>query len=134
MRVIDSFILRSSAPNGARACHRSRSLEVAVPGTVLEAQLELDDGGFLLLLTEDRPYEETLHIVLLDRDGHELERLALERPYTPGLFSGMEIVAPTILGFRFFSGLVHELEILARPRGLRRRRLRLRARPTSTRA
>jgi hypothetical protein len=136
VRTIDDFVLRSSAPNGLCVCHRSRPLEVPVPGSVLEAQLELDDdAGFLLLLTDDRPYEETLHVVLLDHDGHEIERLELGRPYTPGLFSGMEIVAPTVLGFRFFSGLVHELEILPRPRGfLRRRRLRLRARPTSTRA
>ena len=136
MRTIDSFVLRSCAPNGAHACHRSLPLEVPVPGTVLEAQFELDDAqGWLLLLTADRPYEETLYAVLLDRDGREIERLELGEPYTPGVLSDVEIVAPTVLRFRFFSGLVHELEIHPRPRGLlRRRRLRLRARPTSTRA
>lgn len=132
VRTIDDFVLRSSAPNEAHACHRTRPLEVPVPGAMLEAQFELDEGGFLLLLTADRPYEETLYAVLLDRDGHEIEHLELGEPYTPGLLTGVEIVAPTVLRFRFFSGLVHELEIHPRPRGLlRRRRLRLRARPSS---
>lgn len=104
-----------------------------MPGTVLEAQLELDDGGWVLLLTADRPFEETLYVVLLDGHGRELEQIRIEAPYVPGVLTAVEIVAPTVLRFRFFSGWVHELEIHPRPRGLlRRRRLRLRARPAPT--
>lgn len=131
MRTIDDFTLWSGAPGPARARHRTRRIDVEVPGTVLEAQLELDDdGGFVLLLTADRPYEETLYVVLLDQHGAMLETLTLERPYTPGVLEGVEIVAASVLRFRFFAGLVHELEIHARPRGLlRRRRLELRSAP-----
>lgn len=129
MRTIDDFVLWSGAPGRTHARHRSRPIDVEVPGTVLEAQLELDDErGFVLLLTADRPYEESLYVVLLDQHGTMLETLTLERPYAPGVLEGVEIVAPSVLRFRFFAGLVHELEIHARPRGLlRRRRLELRA-------
>ena len=131
MRAIDSFVLEPHAPGGARARHRSRPIEVLVPGSVLEAQLELgDERGFLLLLTAGRPYEETLYVVLLDRQGQKLEQLEVEEPYAPGVLTGVEIVAPAVLRFRFFAGQVHELEIHARRRGLlRRRRLELRAWP-----
>jgi hypothetical protein len=134
VRTIDELVLWSGAPGRARARHRSRGFEVEVPGTVLEAQLELDDDrGFVLLLTDDRPYEETLYVVLLDRQGTMLEQLTLEQPYAPGVLEGVEIVAPAVLRFRFFAGTIHELRIHARPRGLlRRRRLELRASPAST--
>ena len=130
MRAIDGFVLEPGSAGNARARHRSRPLEAEVPGTVLEAQLELDDDrGFLLLLTDDRPYEETLYVVLLDRPGVVLETLRVEEPYTPGVLQGVEIAAPAVLRFRFFAGRVHELEIHPRPRGLlRRRRLELRSR------
>lgn len=131
MRAIDSFVLEPVPSGGARVRHRAGSIDVAVPGSVLEAQFELEgERGFVLLLTDDRPYEETLYVVLLDRQGQKLETLALEEPYAPGMLSAVEIAAPSVLRFRFFAGRIHELEIHARPRGLlRRRRLELRTRP-----
>lgn len=130
MRTIDSFVPQPGTPAGLRVRHRSRPLELALPGSVLEAQLELDDGGYLLLTTAGRPYEETLTIVLLDPAGREIERLALEQPYTPGVLSHVEIMGAAVLRFRFFPGSIHELRVHVRPRGLlRRRRLQLRTWP-----
>ena len=131
MRTIDSFVSEPAPSAGLRVRHRSRPLDFALPGSVLEAQLELDDGGYLLLTTAGRPYEETLTIVLLDPAGREIERLAVEQPYAPGVLSHVEIMGAAVLRFRFFPGSIHELRIHVRPRGLlRRRRLQLRTWPT----
>lgn len=131
MRVIDEFVPCSGPPGALKVRHRARALEVALPGATLEAQLALpEDQGYLLLTTADRPYEETLYVVLLGPHGREIERLELEAPYAPGLLSGVEIVGPAVLRFAFHPGSIHELEIHVRPRGLlRRRRLELRTRP-----
>jgi hypothetical protein len=130
VRTIDSFVPQPGTPAGLRVRHRDRALELVLPGSVLETQLELHDGGYLLLTTAGRPYEETLTIVLLDPAGRELERLALEQPYTPGVLSHVEILGDSILRFRFFPGSIHELRIHVGPRGLfRRRRLQLQTSP-----
>lgn len=131
VRRIDSFVPQPGTPAGLRVRHRHRALELALPGSVLEAQLELDDGGYLLLTTAGRPYEETLTLVLLDPTGREIERLLLEQPYAPGVLSHVEIMGASVLRFRFFPGSIHELRIHVRPRGwFRRRRLQLQTWPT----
>lgn len=130
MRAIETFIPQRGPSGGLRAVHRAGRLEVALPGAVLEAQLELDDGGYLMLTTAGRPYEETLYIVLLDPAGREVERRVLERPYAPGVLDHVEIAGAGVLRFRFFPGSIHELRVHVRPRGwLFRRRLQLRTMP-----
>ena len=51
-------LLRDGAGTGLR-----------LDGALLEAQFERADGSALLLLTEDSPYDELLHVYLLDREG-----------------------------------------------------------------
>lgn len=125
---MDSFeVVDGTGPRGlTRVRHRGRDLEVEVPGAVLEAQLELDQPErYLLLLTEDRPYEEVLHAVLLDADGRQLQHAQLGEPYAPGLLAELVVQDPHTLRFRFHPGRVHHLEIHDRPRGLRSRWMRL---------
>lgn len=46
-----------------------------VDGVLLETQFERDDGSVLLLLTEDSPYDELLHVYLLDGGGALVDAL-----------------------------------------------------------
>ncbi|MCA9712696.1 MAG: hypothetical protein KDK70_43105 [Myxococcales bacterium] len=117
-------------PSGMRLRRGARELE-PVPGVVLEGQFALDDDrGHLLLLTDDSPYEEVLHVVLLDHAQRIVEQLDLGEPYVPGLLRDVQVVGADTLRFRFFEGKIHQLEVHRQPRGLlRRRRLQLTTRP-----
>ncbi len=46
-----------------------KTISVEVDGTLIEAQFELNDGRYLIWLTEDCPFDEMLHVYLIDRDG-----------------------------------------------------------------
>lgn len=104
--------------------HRTHLL---VSGTVLEAAYQLEDLGLdLLFVTEDCPYEETLHIYLLDAAHTVIEETRLGAPYAPGILKDLLIVSDNELAFHFQGN--HRLIIHAQPRGfLRHRRLELRA-------
>jgi hypothetical protein len=103
---------------------------VTVDGLLLEAELELDDGGALLWLTDDSPYEEGLHVYLLDSGGELEDALEAGAHFTPGVLkilrSGEDWVE-----FRFFPGdSIHRLELMRRatfrlrlPAGWRYKRL-----------
>lgn len=71
MRLTDRFSLTPSDVAGRAVLGRrdGRGDAVTVDGTVLEAQHALPDGGTLVWLTDDSPYEEGLHVYLLDADG-----------------------------------------------------------------
>lgn len=132
VKVIDSFeVVDVTAPDGpVRVRHRGCGVEVEVPGVVLEAQLELDQPArYLLLLTEDRPYEEVLHAVLLDARGRQLQHAQLGEPYAAGVLGELAVQDPHTLRFRFHPGRLHHLEIHDRPRGLRSRWMRLSSAP-----
>lgn len=59
----------------ARLLRDGVAIECRVDGVLLEAQFELDDGSALLLLTEDSPYDELLHVYLLDGRGAPVDAL-----------------------------------------------------------
>lgn len=106
---------------------------VEVDGIVLEAQLELPSGEFVLWSTEDCPYEETLHITLLSSTGEVLETAEMGQAMQPGLFGNLEALGDSAAEFDFFPRQRHRLEVLHLHRGLlsgvlRRRRLKLASR------
>ena len=59
----------------ARLMRDGAATEWRVDGVLLEAQFERDDGSVLLLLTEDSPYDELLHVYLLDGGGALVDAL-----------------------------------------------------------
>ncbi|MEX1365485.1 MAG: hypothetical protein AB1Z98_20325 [Nannocystaceae bacterium] len=128
VHFIEQFeVVGARGLDSIRLRHRDRGFETTVPGLVLEAQLERpgSPARFVLLLTDDSPFEETLHMVLLGEDGRVLEHQQLDQPYTSGLLQDLHIEAPDMLRFRFFGDYTHHLQIHSRPRGLRRRWLQL---------
>lgn len=59
----------------ARLLRDGVATEWRVDGVLLEAQFEQEDDSALLLLTEDSPYDELLHVYLLDGRGALVDAL-----------------------------------------------------------
>ena len=93
-----------------------RPTAVRVDGVSLEHQVELP-AGHLLFLTEDSPYEEGLHIYLLDRDMRVIDGLELGAPYAPGILSDVMLEGDDAVSFSFFGDDRWRLEVKAKPLG-----------------
>ncbi|MDV2080966.1 hypothetical protein [Marinobacter xestospongiae] len=64
-----------------------------IAGLVLEKSFRLADGRFLLVTTDDCPFEEGIHITLLRSDGQIDESLARVVPYQPAVVTGISSLA-----------------------------------------
>jgi hypothetical protein len=87
-----SQIVRGGEPTGA-----------SVPGAVLEAVVACGDR-YLLFTTDDIPYEDSLHIVLVDASLRTLDAATLGSPYSTGRFAELELAPPDRVHFRFMGG------------------------------
>lgn len=120
MKLLDRAALdaRPSTETGcARIVLGGQSIEVE--GLVIEAAIALEPGdaaaGYLLFLTHDRPFEETLSITMLSPTLDVLDTARIERAYTPGLFSDLRIIGAATLQFRFIGETPWRLQVLDRP-------------------
>ncbi len=86
----------------------------AVPGAVLEAAYRAGDR-LLLFLTDDVPYEEGLHILLLAPDLTRLDRLFMGGSGTTGVFRDARALSDSELRFSFFGRGPWRLTILPEP-------------------
>lgn len=84
-----SEIVRDGRPTGRQ-----------VPGAVLEVAAVWRDR-LLLLNTDDIPYEDVLHILLLDRALNLLDQARLGGIYSTGRFVPLPSTEPDQLRFRF---------------------------------
>jgi hypothetical protein len=129
-----SFSLRSSShsedePARAELLADGRSTGVVVPGVTLEAHYETPEWH-LLFTTENIPFEEALHITLLDRQFARLDQVELSHPFTPGTVTGLQTNdRADRVRFSFFGGDLWEVTVLQPPR-----RLALREAPTGVKA
>ena len=121
-----SFSLRSSShsqdePPRAELIADGRSTGVVVPGVTLEAHYETPEWH-LLFTTENIPFEEALHITLLDRQFARLDQVELSHPFTPGTVTGLQTNdGADRVRFSFFGGDLWEVTVLRLPRRLARR-------------
>ncbi|MBK9234646.1 MAG: hypothetical protein IPO19_00755 [Rhodoferax sp.] len=99
--IPQSELLRDGVPVGQR-----------LPGAVLEAAVQWRDH-YLLFVTDDVPYEEALHIVLLDEQWRTVDCATMGGPYTTGSFSALSLLAPSTVRFRFIGDTDWELELLS---------------------
>ena len=60
-----------------------------LPGIILEKAFRLDKGRFLVITTEDCPFEEGFHISLIDHDGSLLETAHRVIPYASGIITAL---------------------------------------------
>lgn len=88
--------------------------EAAIPllidGILLQAQYRVG-SRYLILLTEDCPYEEALHVYLLNHAHQVLDALELGLPYTPGIVKNLAPQGDT-LTFSFFGEDHWRLDVL----------------------
>jgi hypothetical protein len=98
-----SEILLRGAPTGKQ-----------VNGAVLEAAIAWRDC-FLLLLTNDIPYEEMLNIHLLDDTFTLLDTAILGAAYSTGSFRELVLIEPDQVGFQFIGGTPWRIELLNDP-------------------
>src|SRR5690606_13483269 len=75
-----------------------------------EAQLELQNGWALILTTENSPYDEALHVTLLDKNLEVLDQVELYQDMTP-IVSGIEIIDNERLKFMFNRADPYVLEV-----------------------
>jgi hypothetical protein len=89
-----------------RSMIRIGPLQGMVHGVVLEAAIEIDrvDASrmYLLFLSNDVPYEDSLAINLLDADLTTIDRAGLGGMYATGWFRDMELHDPATVTFSFF--------------------------------
>lgn len=88
-----------------------KALDIKTEGSVLEAQLELEDGSVLIWLTEDSPYDEGLHVYLLDKHDTLLDTLEASADFTPGILK-ITKTEENWVEFKFFSSdCIYQLEV-----------------------
>ncbi|MBI1353593.1 MAG: hypothetical protein GC160_04550 [Acidobacteria bacterium] len=122
LTAVQSFALRPidrPGSDGAAASELLRdgaAVGTVVEGAVLEAQYETDCGEILLFATDDSPYEEQLHIYLLDSDSQVQESLHIGQAYTPGILKDLRADPGDSVTFRFFSDGSFRLRLLDEPK------------------
>ena len=94
LRPLNELSLRPIAPTGeddepTSILLRAGAPLATVPGLVLEGQFGDDEGRTLIVTTEDVPFEEAAHVVLLDRSHATLDHYTIGAPYAAGIVSGM---------------------------------------------
>ena len=87
---------------------------IKLPGIVLEASFELDDGNFLLFTTDDVVFEDSLHIIHLDPHIGIIDQITLTMPYATGIFK-IESMQRQYITFEFFSQKLWLLTIATHP-------------------
>jgi len=93
----------------------STGSEIAVPGLLLEAAYETSDRNRILWLTDDCPFEEGLHILLLDPGGQVLDAIESKTFYTAGLLNIRSAVRDQI-DFTFIERIRYRLSVGSRPK------------------
>lgn len=89
-------------------------LRVAVDGVSLEAQFQCS-SGYLVITSDDIPYEEGLHFYLLGGGGEVLDELSLGQINHSGILRNVVPHADDRLEFSFFGSERWHLTVLDKP-------------------
>jgi hypothetical protein len=103
VRAIDEFSVAPAAGAVPQSdlLWRGEPTGLRVDGISLERQWDVG-GGYLLFLTEDSPYEEGLHIYLLDQARRVADALEIASPYASGILRDVEVEGDAAISFVFF--------------------------------
>ncbi|MCA1175804.1 MULTISPECIES: hypothetical protein [unclassified Pantoea] len=88
---------------------------IVIPGSVLEAAVEINAGRFVLFVTDGISYEESLSIVLYQRGEGVQEIIHIENAYSSGFFEQFAIHQDHI-EFKFLGGARWSLEVADAPK------------------
>ena len=118
MKLIDRFSVRNVEEIHARTAvsellDEQLPTKVLIRGRQLEYQAATDDC-FILLLTNNVPFEETLTIELLGPHFERWDQVELGAPYQPGVLRDISIVGERTIRFTMFDN--DRWELTAQPR------------------
>jgi hypothetical protein len=92
-----------------------RRVGTLLAGLAVAGQFQLDDHRTLLVLDDDSPHDEGLHLYLLGPRGEVEDELEAAAPFCPGIFRVLA-AGSTWVELEFFSNdLAYRLEIAPRP-------------------
>ena len=117
--ALDTTEQTSEGPR-SRLIFGGRPLGIAVAGAVLEAQFAMS-GEFLLFVTDDCPYEEVLHLYLIDAGMAVADQVDIGGPYAPGIVRDLEPAGPASLEFSFIGTERWRVTVRDTARGLIRK-------------
>jgi len=92
-----------------------KSTDIIVPGQVLEAAVQVNEQRFLLFLTDDIIFEESLTIALIDVHDGLKEIVRLGNEYSTGSFADLQVTDDSV-DFRFFGDYIWTLKVSDSPR------------------
>ena len=97
--------------NYSTLAYDGKMLDLEVKGVILEAQFELEGGYMLIWLTEDSPYDEGLHVYLIDENNNTSDALETSAIFTSGILRIIK-TGKDWVKFKFFSNdSIYMLEI-----------------------
>lgn len=123
MKKTVEFELSIDRDGCGKITKNGEKLENNIPGTVLEAQFITADNKFLILTSEDCPYEEALHIILMDRSGSILDKVEVSQEATPGIVKDVEVLNERRLKFKFIGNGIFTVDVLEVPESMPLERL-----------
>jgi len=100
-----------SASSSCELMIYGKSTGQRLDGYYLDAALECN-VGYLIFLTHDCPFEETLSIYLVDHVGILQDSAHICALYTIGIFSNLKIQQPDKVFFEFFAEGIFTVQIL----------------------
>lgn len=92
-----------------------KSTGIIVPGQVLEAAIQVNEQRYLLFLTDDVIFEESLTIALIDLQEGVKEIIRLGNEYSTGSFENLSVTADAI-NFRFIGDSLWTIKTSDSPR------------------
>jgi hypothetical protein len=88
---------------------------ITVPGLVLEAAVQINEQRYILFLTDDVVFEESLTVALIDINDGVKEILRLGNEYSTGSFEELSVTADSI-NFRFIGDYLWTIKTTHSPR------------------
>lgn len=132
----DAVTLRPLPPSGeagstSELAVQGRRAPQPLAGAVLEAAFDADGRRYLVFTSDDIPYEDSLHVHLLDEQLQLLDSASLSAMYSTGAFQLIGAEPPNAVRFRFFGDTDWTVELLdsaamrwpviSEPRGVHRK-------------
>lgn len=92
-----------------------KSTGIIVPGQVLEAAVQVNEQRYILFLTDDIIFEESLTIALIDVHDGLKEIVRLGNEYSTGTFADLQVTDDSV-DFRFIGDYIWTLKVSDSPR------------------
>lgn len=112
METDDLFSIETISDTTSRLLCDNKFFNTTIPGQILEEQYELENGFYLILTTDNCPYEKFLHILLFNRSLKLIDRIDIGQPYQSALLENVKIEKQNVVEFNFIKGYSFRLVIL----------------------